>query len=599
MPALGLALAVALSKPLASFVSSFVRQFSTGVLGNGATYTRTGEATVVDHEGIVQTVPENCATFSGLRYVRNWCTSPNDITDWSATLDLVTKIDATTVEFSPARANAPWGEYGALNFSNIALRQNGNQVLFSVELSGVPGETLRIQVHSDGIPPALFEDITLTDTLTRYVVGPLEIDNPDEDWGWGPTVYIVRRTEHTATRVTVGKTMIEEVSGRADMTVPSEFVDDEDYGTGINRTRFFSTTNGNSVDANGVVTEGTGAPITGGHLLLEPTADNLVPESTDIDSWANNTACTVAPNDTVSCIAGHYADKLTGVSAVHDGKYKDTTVVVSTEYTISAYMKPDDTATCRFGIYAPTASTWHAYTDIDWSGGVPSQGTVHSGDSNLIFTEMADGWYRVQFTLTSHATDTVGRVLIQPDRDNLQRSLWFIGVQLEEGPFATNYIETSGSTATRATPALTYAQAVNGAEGTVIAQMAFPAGSPLTETSNLVQFETDGRPFYISHVSQKVALSAGANYPTTQIIPDAGDVYTFATRWEDGVGAKIGGYNVTDAGDWSWSSVGTYPADTYDTTTIDLAPSIKVPVAFYSLTLYDEALTFTWIEDRY
>ena len=44
---------------------------ATGSLGADATFTRSSSATIVDHEGVIRTVPSGAARFNGLRYVRN------------------------------------------------------------------------------------------------------------------------------------------------------------------------------------------------------------------------------------------------------------------------------------------------------------------------------------------------------------------------------------------------------------------------------------------------------------------------------------------------------------------------------------------------
>ena len=55
----------------AAVVPLFSRDYSAGTLGANATFARSSSATIVDHEGVIRTVPSGAARFNGLRYVRN------------------------------------------------------------------------------------------------------------------------------------------------------------------------------------------------------------------------------------------------------------------------------------------------------------------------------------------------------------------------------------------------------------------------------------------------------------------------------------------------------------------------------------------------
>ena len=71
-------------------------------------------------------------------------------------------------------------------------------------------------------------------------------------------------------------------------TAPDEFIDpDTDYGTGVNGFAYFTTALANTVDGSGVVTEATGAALTGIALANVPGATNLADGTHDFSGGAD------------------------------------------------------------------------------------------------------------------------------------------------------------------------------------------------------------------------------------------------------------------------------------------------------------------------
>lgn len=197
---------------------------STPSLGANATFTRASSATVADHEGVIRTVPSGCARFEGGRFVRNLFTNTTtSLASGSATTAV--SVGVGTYIFSMGAGS------GTATFSGTATGSSGT-------------------LNADG------SSRTAT-TLTITAAGTIVV---------------------TASVAALATIQLENATGRADTTAPSEYVsvgvESAPYhGAGVDGVQFFATENGNSVASN-IVTEGTGAAILGIALLMEPAATN-------------------------------------------------------------------------------------------------------------------------------------------------------------------------------------------------------------------------------------------------------------------------------------------------------------------------------------
>jgi hypothetical protein len=185
-------------------------------------------------------------------------------------------------------------------------------------------------------------------------------------------------------------------------------------------------------------------------LLIEESRSNLLLRSEEFDnaSWTPSVvAAAVMPNNAIAPNGTLTADLISGVSVEFDQRLQTVTLLNSTVYTYSIFIKQNTTLLTRFGVFNPPA-TWVGAVDVAWKSGIPSTLGTLGSPSNITYTPVGNGWYRCSLTVTSISTSH--QIHFHPDRNNTQASAWAWGAQLEQGAFPTSYIPTQASTRTRA-----------------------------------------------------------------------------------------------------------------------------------------------------
>jgi len=185
-------------------------------------------------------------------------------------------------------------------------------------------------------------------------------------------------------------------------------------------------------------------------LLLEPASANLITEGNDISNWAfGRTTRTVTngvnPDGTAEQVV---VSASAGTNSTHRF-FSNTVAITPTEdYTISVYVKKGTSSKVDIVLRTPTEAGDGFNTCVfDMNNETISNGT---------FEVFNDDWYRVQST-DSFNTSTTGKVFIYVYNESGDKSyiatgnenLYIWGTQIEQGSYATSYIPTNGSIATR------------------------------------------------------------------------------------------------------------------------------------------------------
>ena len=372
-------------------------------LGANATFTRAGTAYVRDHLGVYNLAAANEARFEGARRVWNQATG--------ITTQTLTVVSGNT---------------------------------YQVTIKGTTGATCVCSNAFTG---------TLTASGTSRI-----------SWASGTP----KTSGSTSLVLTVTGALtelqVEDVTSRA-LKVPSEYVSvgvlsAPYHGAGVDGVKYFDYANGNTVDANGVVTEAQGAAIDqeNMYLLMESAATNLLKYSNELANteWVKD-GSSIIINNAIGPDGTQTADRVTASGTV---AYVRQTVDNSTGfYTFSAFVKPDTASKCF--MYNWAASTWGVayfdFTDMTTQAVAGSYGSPQ----NLKIVALSNGWYRVStsWNLTPQTggafgigpVDAKGSINVTPGKFQ-----YYFGIQLETGEVATSYIPTTSAPVTRAADALAY-----------------------------------------------------------------------------------------------------------------------------------------------
>lgn len=201
----------------------------------------------------------------------------------------------------------------------------------------------------------------------------------------------------------------------------------------------------------------------GGLQLERAAATNLFENSNSFTSITNGTGTQDATGPDGTTSAWTVVDNDDDSSGA-TWNNNSVTVATETAYTASIFAKADQSdwiALAAIGFTTPSNS--EAYFDL--ANGII--GTVDAGLDDARMEYYGNGWWRCSITFTTDASDTSGviRYFISPSDNSTSltrdgtNSVLMYGKQFEEGPIATSYIPTSGSTVTRAAETLSIAAA--------------------------------------------------------------------------------------------------------------------------------------------
>ena len=425
------------------------------------TFERPSPATVVDHEGIIRNCKIDEARFQGARRVENLLDSPHDFTTWVSSGAM--SIDANGVITSPGvGTSADYVQISGVGKSYII----GDMMALCIRLKG--NGSVDLQGRSSGKSWAGgFLSADLTEEYKDYaIVAPI-----DQSLEVGEVrIRIVCAATTTATSITVDPSFpgqIEAVNGQSNQA-PSEYVsngagDDHGCGKNVDGVKYFDYKNGNTVDANGVVTEAKGSAIPGIAYLNEAGATNEITDSIPNATYWMEASETPGPetrviteNDAIAPDGLQTASKVI-VSADFDLQRIYKTLGALASGIFSAYVKAGEINYVQL-LATPSASFHGPMFDLT-TGEIINNPAVNVG-----IDEFADGWWRVWCEIPENEVHTSVPWIAMSENGtdvsftgNGVDGIYVWGVQFEENASApSSYIPTSGAAASRAADTLSY-----------------------------------------------------------------------------------------------------------------------------------------------
>lgn len=247
-------------------------------------------------------------------------------------------------------------------------------------------------------------------------------------------------------------------------------------------------------------------------LLIEEQRTNLLTYSEQFDDavWFKE-AASISANTITAPSGALTADKLieNSANAIHFIRYQ-LALAASTTYTVSVYAKAGERT--RFQI-SGSGLSWTSYSTaiFDLSAGTVVTNTGAFTSASI--TPVGGGWFRCTATGISNASSTIQQavqlVLVQSGTTisytgDGSSGVYLWGAQLEAGAFATSYIPTVASQATRAADfasitGTNFSSWYNASEGTIYSESV----APLLNGSNSVYSISNGT------VSNRIASAFG------------------------------------------------------------------------------------------
>jgi hypothetical protein len=240
-------------------------------------FTRTGTATLVDFEGNVIEVPADTPRFQGARAVRNYTINSSAVASYVWKTTKTSNVDEVD--------GIVYNGYASTDGTRMDILFQAGQFDNPPYFEGV---TVTVSLYLKKAPgsPDAFVFITIPGSVGQQNI----IIDHEEPRRYAFTGIVTNDANYPNIRVQqqfgkydintdfhIGGVQFEVTQGQSNQN-PSEYIDTS--GSSLSA-QFFPYENGNTVDANGVVTEAKGADIDGIAYLNEPSATNYFLNSDD------------------------------------------------------------------------------------------------------------------------------------------------------------------------------------------------------------------------------------------------------------------------------------------------------------------------------
>ena len=451
--------------------------------GTTATFTRATTATVRDNEGVLRTAIAGEARFEGARMVRNLLTLTEDFSTavWSksnasmSANQIAAPNGTTTADLFTATANTQQTVWFAAGITGVystvysAYVKAGTATWLNFTLwdgAGVLGGGIQVWFNlSTGAvgSSVVGAGFSLTGTSTESVGAGwyrIAIAGTATGGTFVPAFRITDSNGVNATTATNGKTFyiwgaqLEDITGRADQTTPSEYV-----SVGVESAPYY---HGSFVD--GVKcfpTDISWNPIPLTTLLgysAEGARTNLCLQSNAFTTtWGIISAPTITQN-VVGPDGATSAWTLTDDSGIASEGIAQSILLTAAAHTFSVFVKKTTGAQTSYPVVYAASATHIAPITIDTSNGVATVWSAYTGFTiasglSATCTSFNDNFWRAAVTFTASAANwspsliPAGTTNATQSTGTLdataQGSAVFYGAQVELGSFASSYIATT------------------------------------------------------------------------------------------------------------------------------------------------------------